>query len=112
MTAVGHDIRRKLLAFVLLVVFMIPLVVKSVHVCPTCAPMPLDKSHAVVFQTPAHDAATCPVCLFSFISFDKADNLVFHALTFVSVAVVIGFLAVGHARRQVSVISLRAPPVL
>lgn len=100
------------MALVLLMVFVLPLAVKGLHVCQQGGAVPVDMTHTVVYKTPAHDAATCPVCQFSFLSFDKAHVWVFQALTFVAMAVAIGYLATGSSRRQVAVVSLRAPPVL
>ena len=105
-------LRRALLAWMLLMVFLMPLVVRTLHVCHSCSAMPICSSQTVIFQTPAHDAASCPICQFSFLSFDKASILVFQALATLFISALILFLAVGYRQHRGAVVSLRAPPVL
>lgn len=103
--------RRVILAWMLMVVFMLPLAVRSLHVChvedvEVCS----TTSQTTVHQTLAHDPGCCPICHFTFFSFDKAEMMVLATVFAIVVAVKIVFQLARYRQTRADISSLRAPP--
>ena len=105
----NQNTRQMLIAWLLLALFMLPMVVKSVHVCQVEAE--LAASHQTTGQhSQSHDVEGCQICHFTFFNYMKATNIQLDGV----VIIFLGFLFVAcvtkYVHPEVEVISLRAPP--
>lgn len=101
--------RHTLIAWLLLALFTLPMVVKSVHVCQVETEVAAGH-HAAGQHSQGHDADSCAICHFAFFNYMKAANIQLDGVA----VIILGFLflacATACVRPEVEVISLRAPP--
>lgn len=105
----NRNTRRMLVAWLLLVLFMLPMVVKAVHVCQVESELAV--GHKTAGQhSQSHDTDTCKICHFAFFNYMKATSIQLNDV----VIILLGFLFLAcvtrYVRSEVEVISLRAPP--
>mgnify|MGYP000673706066 CR=1 FL=1 len=105
----NQSTRQILIAWLLLALFMLPMVVKSVHVCQVESE--LAAGHKTTGQhSQSHDTETCKVCHFAFFNYMRATDIRLDAVA----VIFFGFLFLSavtpYRRPEVEVTSLRAPP--
>src|SRR3712207_3435754 len=104
------NLRRVFIAWMLMAIFLLPFIVKSVHVCAVDDAATYGTSQAAGQHSPGHDADNCAICHFTLFSFTKAATLVLQALVVVTTGVFVCMVVPKCRQRQVAVVSLRAPP--
>lgn len=109
MTKHRYNLKRIFIAWLLLALFMLPMVVKSVHICQVNTELSTcDQAYGQHGQN--HNADTCQICHFAFFNFLQAANIQLNAVAIT----VLGFLflvsVTSYVRPEVEIISLRAPP--
>lgn len=100
-----HQAKHRFIAWLLLVLFMMPIVVKAVHVCQLD-----DLSASNTTKAKCHNADTCAVCHFFFTTFDKPALIHLEGMLVMTVVCLIFFFQTGHTIQEVATRSLRAPP--
>ncbi|MCR5077154.1 MAG: hypothetical protein K6A82_03850 [Prevotella sp.] len=104
-----HSTKRIFIAWMLLALFMLPMAVKSVHVCQVDGQLST-ATHSTGHHSQGHNADDCAICNFAFFSFLKAATVHLDAVA----VLFIGFLFIAsvttYVRPEVEVTSLRAPP--
>ena len=105
----NQNTRQILIAWLLLALFMLPMVVKSVHVCQVESE--LAAGHKTTGQhSQSHDTETCKVCHFAFFNYMKATEIHLDGVTIVFLSFLFLACVTKYVRPEVEVISLRAPP--
>lgn len=105
-----HSAKRRLIAWLLMVVFTLPLIVKTLHVCQVNADSRSGVSAMAGHHGDGHDEADCAICHFAFFTFTGAEHVV---LAVIAVPVLFVFLRRPDeqcSHRCSRVLSLRAPP--
>ena len=70
----NRNTRQMLVAWLLLVLFMLPMVVKAVHVCQVESELAV--GHKTAGQhSQSHDTDTCKICHFAFFNYMKATSI-------------------------------------
>lgn len=100
-----HNTRRAFVAWLLLVLFMLPVVVKAVHVCQVHT-----NTESGNARVQGHDADNCSICHFAFLTFDKVEDVVLGTLVAVAVIVAPFFFKAQYRFEGVTAVSLRGPP--
>ena len=105
----NRNTRQMLIAWLLLVLFMLPMVVKAVHVCQVESELAV--GHKTAGQhSQSHDTDTCKICHFAFFNYMRATDIRLDAVA----VIFFGFLFLSavtpYRRPEVEVTSLRAPP--
>ena len=102
MTKQAYNAKKTFIAWLLLALFMLPMVVKSVHVCQVETEL-ANGHHATGQQGQSHNPDSCSICHFAFFNFVKGADVL--------LATAILFTHISYVRPEVEVTSLRAPPV-
>ena len=105
----NRNTRQMLVAWLLLVLFMLPMVVKAVHVCQVESELAV--GHKTAGQhSQSHDTDTCKICHFAFFNYMRATDIRLDAVA----VIFFGFLFLSavtpYRRPEVEVTSPRAPP--
>ena len=104
MTRQNRKTKHTLIAWLLLALFMLPMVVKSVHVCQ------VETELSAGHQRQSHNAGSCAICHFAFFNYMRATDIRLDAVA----VIFFGFLFLSavtpYRRPEVEVTSLRAPP--
>lgn len=100
-----HNTRRAFIAWLLLAIFMMPMVTKAVHVCNIHNLTENSTSDAA-----GHHADSCSICHFAFFSFTKGENIVFDCVLAVAAIVAVFFFNARYSFEEPATVSLRAPP--
>lgn len=107
-----HSTKKAFMAWLLLVVFALPMVVKTLHVChleeyaESSQQTSVSAQHAV-----GHNADDCQICHFAFFSFLKADTIYLGTIVPILISIALSFYAVGYYRTGKDTLTLRGPPV-
>ncbi|MDR0185869.1 hypothetical protein ETF27_04770 [Prevotella brunnea] len=107
-----HGEMRALVAWLLLVVFTLPMVVRAFHVCQ--AESDAEEKVSVVLTShhaAGHHAETCPICNFTFFSFFHPETIKVGAFIPTYIIAVILFTVAGCYFAGKETNGLRAPPV-
>ena len=105
----NKNTRQMLIAWLLLALFMLPMVVKSVHVCQVESE--LAAGHKTAGQhSQSHDTETCKICHFAFLNYMKATNIQLDGVAIIFLGFLFLTCVTKYVRPEVEVISLRAPP--
>lgn len=109
MTRQNRETRHTLIVWLLLALFMLPMVVKSVHVCQV--ETELSAGHQTSGQhSQSHNAGSCAICHFAFFNYMRATDIRLDAVA----VIFFGFLFLSavtpYRHPEVEVTSLRAPP--
>ncbi len=105
----NQSTRQMLIAWLLLALFMLPMVVKSVHVCQVESELAV--GHKTTGQhSQSHDTETCKVCHFAFFNYMKATNIQLDGVAIIFLGFLFLACVTKYVRPEVEVISLRAPP--
>ncbi|WP_025003185.1 hypothetical protein [Prevotella dentasini] len=108
-----HSAKRAFIAWLLLAIFILPMVVRAVHVCQEeCSPVGPSQVTYSEHHSQGHNPEKCPICHFAFFSFVKPDAVQTGTLFAISLGITILFAAAAIFRKQADAISLRAPPTL
>lgn len=100
-----HNTGRTFVAWLLLVLFMLPVVVKAVHVCNVH-----DTSEHSSTQAGNHDTGNCSICHFAFLSFDKAESIIFAVVAIAAATTAPFFFKAGYRFDPIALTTLRGPP--
>ena len=100
-----HNTKRTFIAWLLLAIFMMPMVTKAVHVCNVH-----NLTENCNTKVAGHNADSCSICHFAFFSFNKAENIVFHCILAVAAIATVFFFKARYSFEEFTVTSLRAPP--
>lgn len=100
-----HSTKRSIIAWLLLALFMMPMVTKAVHVCNVH-----DLAENCNTKAASHNVDSCSICHFAFFSFNKAENIVFNCVLAVTSIVAVFFFKARYSFEELSIVSLRAPP--
>ena len=102
--------RRIFISWLLLAVFMLPIIIKDFHVCQYDNSIELASSKASGNHSGGHNPDKCFICQFFFSTFAIADTIVIVAVVAVLMGTVVSVCVQKVACRAAEVISLRAPP--
>ena len=101
--------RHTLIAWLLLALFMLPMVVKSVHVCQV--ETELAAGHQSTGQhSQSHNGDNCAICHFAFFNYMKATNIQLDGVAVIFLGFLFLVCVTACVRPEVEVISLRGPP--
>lgn len=100
-----HNTKRTFVAWLLLTLFMLPMVTKAVHVCHIQHVATCENAKATT-----HHADSCSICHFAFLTFDKAENVVLGVLIAILAYALPFFREKRKAFVHLATVSLRAPP--
>jgi hypothetical protein len=100
-----HNTKRTFIAWLLLALFMMPMVTKAVHVCNIH-----DLAENCNTKAASHNVDSCSICHFAFFSFNKAENIVFNCVLAVTSIVAVFFFKARYSFEELTIVSLRAPP--
>lgn len=106
----NQNTRQMLIAWLLLALFMLPMVVKSVHVCQVETEL-ANGHHAIGQQGQSHNPDSCSICHFAFFNFVKGADVLLATATPILLGFLFLFTHISYVRPEVEVTSLRAPPV-
>lgn len=107
-----HNAKRIFIAWLLMAVFMLPLIVKTLHVCQVSAENGSCVSGALGHHGEEHGEDNCAICHFAFLTFMKAESIVLAAVVAVVLFVFVSQADAMCVCRRSRLLSLRAPPYL
>ena len=113
MNSYKHSTKRAFIAWLLLAIFMLPMVVRTVHVCQEDYSS-VDLSVTVLsgHHTQGHHPDKCPICSFTFFSFVKPGVVLIETLFPVGIGIAFPIFVGAAFHKQGNIIGLRAPPTL
>lgn len=103
--------KRTFFTWLLLAVFIPQMIIKDFHVCHYDESLSHDNSKTVVYQQNS-DNAFCPICHFTFSSFDTVEFIALSAAIVFITAIIKSFYKSIRGRYVTYITSLRAPPCL
>ena len=109
MTKQAYNAKKTFIAWLLLALFMLPMVVKSVHVCQVETEL-ANGHHATGQQGQSHNPDTCSICHFAFFNFVKGADVLLATAILILLGFLFLFTNISYVRPEVEVTSLRAPP--
>ena len=102
-----HNTKRTFVAWLLLLLFMLPIVVKAVHVCQIHP-----NTEAGTSKADGHHSDNCAICHFAFLCFDKAEFITLGVIVATVVFTLTVFFQTSYVSKKLATASLRAPPYL